>query len=53
MIDPEIMHGIKRSEINPLRDSLPGFDFQWRLRVAGAGWRNRLTFASSYLEPKP
>src|SRR5438094_8443889 len=53
MITAEIVHGIKSSQIDLMRDSLPGCDLQGRLTVSGTHRRNRLTLASSYLEPKP
>src|SRR5436309_335033 len=53
MISAEIVHRIKRTEIDPLRDFLPGFNFQGRLRVTCRIWRNLLTFASSHLKSKP
>src|SRR6266478_1473959 len=53
MIGAEIVHGIKRSEINLTRDSLTGFDFQRRLCILSVERRYRLTLVSGYLEPKP
>src|SRR6266498_4533971 len=53
MISAEIVHGIKRSEINLSRNSLPGFDFQRRLRVFGAEQRYWLIFIFGHLESKP
>ena len=47
------MHGIKRSEIDLTRDSLPGLDFQRRLRDFAAERRDRLILASSDLEAQP
>src|SRR5438046_3463443 len=53
MITAEIVNGIKWSQIDLMRDSLPGCDLQGRLTVFGTARRTRLTFASSYLKPKP
>src|SRR5881398_1222080 len=53
VISAEIMYGIKRSEINLSRDSLPGFNFQRRLRRFGAQQSYWLIFISGHLESKP
>src|SRR5438876_1014453 len=53
VVSAEIVHGIKRSEINLSRDSLAGFDFQRRLGAFGAQRRDRLALASRDLESQP
>jgi len=53
MISAEIVHRIKWSQIDLMRDSLSGFDLQGRLTAFGTDRRNGLTFVSSYLKPKP
>ncbi len=53
VVSAEIVHRIERSKIDALRDCLPCFNFQWRLRAICGGWRNRLAFTSSYLKSKP
>src|SRR5438477_4558601 len=53
VIGSEVLHRIKRSEIDPLRDLLPSLNLQRRLSAIGGDRRNRLTFASAHLESKP
>src|SRR5205809_6475785 len=53
VVSAEIVNGIKRSEINLSRDSLPGFNFQRRLRRFGAQQSYWLIFISGHLESKP
>src|SRR6266498_325980 len=53
MISAEVVHSIKRSQIDLMRDSLPGFDLQGSLSVFGVNRCNGLTFVSGYLESKP
>ena len=53
MISAEIVHGIQRSKVDPLRDFLASFDFQGRLGVVRPDGRNRLTLASRHLKSEP
>jgi hypothetical protein len=53
MISAEIVHRIKWSQIDLMRDSLPGSDLQGRLTVFGTNRCNGLSFTSGYLKPKP
>ena len=53
VIGSEVLHRIKRSEIDPLRDLLPSLNLQRRLSAIRGDGRNRLTFASAHLESKP
>src|SRR4029453_19355816 len=53
VIGAEVLHRIKRSEIDPLRDFLPSLNLQRRLSSIRGNGRNRLTFASAYLESNP
>src|SRR6266487_2729406 len=53
VVSAEIVHRIERSKIDALRDCLPCFNPQWRLRAICGGGRNRLAFTSSYLKSKP
>ena len=53
MISAEVLHRIKRSQINLLGNPLPGSNLQWGLSVFGIDRCNGLTFVSSYLKPKP
>src|SRR6266496_2351131 len=53
VIGAELLYRIKRSEIDPLGDLLPRLNLQRRLSTIRGDWRNRLTFASTYLESKP
>jgi len=55
MVSAELLDRIKRSQIDLMRDSLPGLDLQGSCGsgIFGADRRNGLTFVSSYLKPKP
>jgi len=53
MISAEIVHRIKWSQIDLMRDSLPSFDLQGRLIAFGTDRRDGLTFVSGYLKPEP
>src|SRR5207253_4209018 len=53
VISAEVLHRIKRSEIEPLDDLLPSLNLQGRLSATCGEGRNRLTFASGHLESKP
>src|ERR1700720_639994 len=53
MISAEVVHGIERSKIDFLRDSLASFDLERQLRVIRGERRDRLAFASGHFQPKP
>ena len=47
------MHGIERSKIDSLRDSLARFDFERQLRAIGRNRGDGLAFASGHFQSKP
>src|SRR4030095_326253 len=51
VISAEIVHWINWSQIDLMRDSLPGFDLQGRLIALGGYWRNGLAFVSVISNP--
>ena len=53
MVGSEVLHRVKRTEVDALRDFLASLNLERRLGLAEVHRSDRLPFMGSYFEPEP